>query len=42
VRAADILKAAAPSWWVAATEVPETGIVHEEVGQDIGPSDAGL
>ena len=41
-RAAEILKAAAPSWWVAATFVPETGIEHEEVGQDIGPSDTGL
>ena len=27
-----------PAWWVAPTFVPETGIVHEEVGQDIGPT----
>ena len=41
-RAADTLKQAAPGWWVAASFVPESGIVHEEVGQDIGPSDQGL
>jgi len=41
-RAAQTLKAAVPGWWVAPTFVPESGIVHEEVGQDIGPSDAGL
>jgi 4-diphosphocytidyl-2-C-methyl-D-erythritol kinase len=41
-RAADILKAAAPGWWVAPTFVPETGIAHEDVGQDIGPTDQGL
>ena len=38
-RAAEILKKAAPGWWVAPTFVPETGIVHEAVGQDIGPTD---
>jgi 4-diphosphocytidyl-2-C-methyl-D-erythritol kinase len=42
VRAAEILKGSAPAWWVAATFVPETGIVHEGVGQDIGPTDRGL
>ena len=41
-RAAETLSQAAPGWWVAPTFVPESGIVHEEVGQDIGPSDAGL
>jgi 4-diphosphocytidyl-2-C-methyl-D-erythritol kinase len=41
-RAAEVLKAAAPGWWVAPTFVPETGIAHEEVGQDIGPTDQGL
>jgi 4-diphosphocytidyl-2-C-methyl-D-erythritol kinase len=41
-RAADILKAASPAWWIAPTFVPETGIVHEEVGQDIGPTADGL
>jgi 4-diphosphocytidyl-2-C-methyl-D-erythritol kinase len=41
-RAADTLAAAAPGWWVAPSFVPESGIVHEEVGQDIGPSDRGL
>jgi 4-diphosphocytidyl-2-C-methyl-D-erythritol kinase len=41
-RAAGMLSQAAPGWWAAPTFVPESGIVHEEVGQDIGPSDAGL
>jgi 4-diphosphocytidyl-2-C-methyl-D-erythritol kinase len=41
-RAAEILGSAAPSWWISPTFVPEIGIEHEEVGQDIGPSDAGL
>jgi hypothetical protein len=27
---------------VAETFVPETGIVHETLGQDIGPTDRGL
>jgi 4-diphosphocytidyl-2-C-methyl-D-erythritol kinase len=42
LRAADLLRAAHPGWWVAPTFVPETGIVHEDVGQDIGPTDDGL
>ena len=41
-RAAHILKAAAPGWWVAPTFVPETGITHEVHGQDIGPTQDGL
>ena len=41
-RAAATLKAAVPGWWVAPTFVPESGIVHEAAGQDIGPSDTGL
>jgi 4-diphosphocytidyl-2-C-methyl-D-erythritol kinase len=41
-RAAQTLKAVVPGWWVAPSFVPESGIVHEEVGQDIGPSDTGL
>jgi 4-diphosphocytidyl-2-C-methyl-D-erythritol kinase len=41
-RAAGMLSQAAPGWWVAPTFVPENGIVHEDIGQDIGPSDAGL
>jgi 4-diphosphocytidyl-2-C-methyl-D-erythritol kinase len=41
-RAADILKQAHPDWWIAPTFVPETGIVHEDVGQDIGPTPQGL
>ena len=41
-RAAGILKSAMPGWWVAPTFVPETGITHEEAGQDIGPTDQGL
>ena len=36
------LSAAKPGWWVAPTSVPEFGIVHEDVGQDIGPTDQGL
>ena len=42
VRGAEVLRKAAPGWWVTPTFVPETGIVHEDVGQDIGPTDAGL
>ena len=41
-RAADVLKKAMPGWWVAPTFVPETGIAHDEVGQDIGPTAEGL
>ena len=41
-RAAKALKAAHPDWWVVPTFVPEKGIVHEEKGQDIGPTPAGL
>jgi 4-diphosphocytidyl-2-C-methyl-D-erythritol kinase len=41
-RAAEILKSAMPGWWSAPTFVPETGIVHEDAGQDIGPTDQGL
>jgi 4-diphosphocytidyl-2-C-methyl-D-erythritol kinase len=41
-RAARMLKKTAPDWWVAPTFVPESGIVHDTAGQDIGPSDAGL
>jgi 4-diphosphocytidyl-2-C-methyl-D-erythritol kinase len=41
-RAAEILGSAAPAWWIAPTFVPEIGIEHEDVGQDIGPSEAGL
>jgi 4-diphosphocytidyl-2-C-methyl-D-erythritol kinase len=41
-RAAETLKQAAPGWWVAPTFVPETGILHDDVGQDIGPTDRGL
>ena len=41
-RAATTLGRAAPDWWVAPTFVPESGIVHETAGQDIGPSDTGL
>jgi 4-diphosphocytidyl-2-C-methyl-D-erythritol kinase len=42
IRAAEVLRKSAPGWWVAPTFVPETGIVHEEIGQDIGPTDRGL
>ncbi|HEY0266069.1 MAG TPA: 4-(cytidine 5'-diphospho)-2-C-methyl-D-erythritol kinase [Rhizomicrobium sp.] len=41
-RAARILREARPGWWVAPTFVPESGLVHDEVGRDIGPSDQGL
>ena len=41
-RAAETLKKAVPGWWVAPTFVPQTGIIHEAVGQDIGPTDRGL
>jgi len=41
-RAGDVLRKSAPGWWIAPTFVPETGIVHEEIGQDIGPTDRGL
>jgi 4-diphosphocytidyl-2-C-methyl-D-erythritol kinase len=41
-RGAEILKKASPGWWVEASFVPETGILHEEIGQDIGPTDQGL
>lgn len=41
-RAAHVLGKAMPGWWVAATFVPETGLVHEEEGRDIGPTDEGL
>lgn len=41
-RAARTLQEAEPGWWVAPTFVPESGIIHEAAGQDIGPSDTGL
>lgn len=41
-RAAKALKDAHPDWWVAPTFVPEKGMVHEEKGQDIGPTPTGL
>lgn len=41
-RAADILKAASPGWWIAPTFVPETGIAHETAGRDTGPAPEGL
>ena len=41
-RAARLLSAGKPGWWIAPTSVPEFGLVREEVGQDIGPTDQGL
>jgi 4-diphosphocytidyl-2-C-methyl-D-erythritol kinase len=41
-RAGKILSASKPGWWVQPTSVPEFGIVHEDAGQDIGPTDRGL
>lgn len=41
-RAAKALKKKYPGWWVAPTFVPETGIVRDVAGQDIGPTPDGL
>lgn len=41
-RAAEVLRKSAPGWWVTPTFVPEMGIDHETLGQDIGPTDEGL
>lgn len=41
-RAAAIVAAAHAGWWIAPTSVPELGISHDGVGQDIGPTDRGL
>ena len=41
-RAAQLLKAKNPGWWIAPTFVPEFNIDHESAGRDIGPTDAGL
>ncbi len=41
-RAAAILSEARTGWWIAPTAVPEFGLVHEEIGQDIGPTQDGL
>lgn len=41
-RAAMVLRKAEPGWWMCPTWVPEHGIVHEELGRDIGPSPEGL
>jgi 4-diphosphocytidyl-2-C-methyl-D-erythritol kinase len=41
-RAAQMLRDKAPGWWIAPTFVPEAGLVHENEGQDIGPTDGGL
>ncbi|MEY4966219.1 MAG: 4-diphosphocytidyl-2-C-methyl-D-erythritol kinase [Pseudomonadota bacterium] len=41
-RAADLLKAASPGWWIAPTFVQQTGIAHTQAGQDIGPTPGGL
>jgi len=41
-RAADMLKQAHGDWWIAPTFVPESGIVHDDVGQEIGPTADGL
>jgi 4-diphosphocytidyl-2-C-methyl-D-erythritol kinase len=42
VRAAEKLKQSHPDWWIAPTFTPETGIVREAAGQDIGPTPEGL
>jgi len=41
-RAAEMLRKANPTWWIAPTFVPELGIVHDDPGQDIGPTEQGL
>jgi 4-diphosphocytidyl-2-C-methyl-D-erythritol kinase len=41
-RAAEILGRADTGWWIAPTFVPERAIVHDETGQDIGPTPGGL
>jgi 4-diphosphocytidyl-2-C-methyl-D-erythritol kinase len=41
-RAAAILSKVRTGWWIAPTAVPEFGIIHEDAGQDIGPTDRGL
>ena len=41
-RAAAILSEAKTDWWIAPASVPEFGLVHEEIGQDIGPTEDGL
>ncbi|HET7083271.1 MAG TPA: 4-(cytidine 5'-diphospho)-2-C-methyl-D-erythritol kinase [Rhizomicrobium sp.] len=41
-RAAEMLRQSHGDWWIAPTFVPETGIVHEAAGQDIGPTPEGL
>jgi len=42
VRAAARLSASKPDWWIQPMSVPEFGIIHEDAGQDIGPTDQGL
>jgi 4-diphosphocytidyl-2-C-methyl-D-erythritol kinase len=41
-RASQLLKVKNPGWWIAPAFVPEFNIDHENTGQDIGPTDAGL
>jgi 4-diphosphocytidyl-2-C-methyl-D-erythritol kinase len=41
-RAAATLRLAHPGWWVQPTFVPETGILHDNAGRDIGPGPEGL
>jgi 4-diphosphocytidyl-2-C-methyl-D-erythritol kinase len=41
-RSAKILKNAHPDWWIAPTFAPETGIMHDQPGQEIGPTPEGL
>ena len=40
--AAAILARAHASWWIAPTWVPEFGLIHTQIGQDIGPTPDGL
>lgn len=40
--AAALLAKAHGGWWIAPTTVPEFGLVHAEIGRDIGPTPDGL
>jgi len=41
-RGGETLRAAHGDWWIAPTFVPEFNIEHDEIGQDIGPTERGL
>mgnify|MGYP001557586462 CR=1 FL=1 len=41
-RAAGLLRARNPGWWIAPTFVPEFQIAHDKTGRDIGPAPGGF